>query len=41
MIDIDIRCMEFWKFKLGGIAWIAFLKGLVIGLLVYHFLIAA
>ena len=36
--------MEFWKSKLGisdyGVAWIAFLKGLVIGLAVYHFLIA-
>ena len=45
MIEMHIRWMELWKSKLGisdyGVAWIAFLKGLVIGLLVYHFLIAA
>ena len=45
MIEMHIRWMEFWKSKLGisdyGVAWIAFLKGLVIGLLVYHFPIAA
>ena len=33
--------MEFWKSKLGisdyGIAWIAFAKGIVFGLLIYHF----
>ena len=44
MIEMHKRQMEFWKSKLGisdyGVAWIAFLKGLVIGLLVYHFLIA-
>ena len=41
---MHIRWMEFWKSKLGisdyGVAWIAFSKGLVIGLLVYHFVIA-
>ena len=45
MIDIHFRWTGFWKFKLGvsdyGAAWIAFLEGLVIGLLMYHFLIAA
>ena len=45
MIEMHKRQIEFWKSKLGiseyGVAWIAFLKGLVIGLLVYHFLIAA
>ena len=39
------RKMEFWKSKLGindyGVAWIAFLKGLVLGLLIYHLGIAA
>ena len=44
MIEMHKRQMEFWKSKLGisdyGVAWIAFLKGLVIGLAVYHFLIA-
>ena len=45
MIEMHKRQMEFWKSKLGisdyGVAWIAFLKGLVIGLAVYLFLIAA
>ena len=45
MIEMHKRQLEFWKSKLGisdyGVAWIAFLKGLVIGLAVYHFLIAA
>ena len=44
MIEMHKRQMEFWKSKLGisdyGVSWIAFLKGLVIGLAVYHFLIA-
>ena len=44
MIEMHKRQMEFWKSKLGisdyGVAWIAFLKGLIIGLLVYPFLIA-
>ena len=42
---MHVRWTEFWKSKLGisnnGVAWTVFLKGLVIGLLVYHFLIAA
>ena len=45
MIEMHIRWMEYWKSKLGisdyGVAWISFLKGLIIGLLVYHFGIAA
>ena len=45
MIEMHKRKMEFWKSKLGisdyGVAWIAFLKGLVLGLLIYHFGIAA
>ena len=39
------RKMEFWKSKLGisdyGVIWVAFLKGLVLGLLIYHLGIAA
>ena len=35
--------IEWWKKKLNvsnyGIAWIAFIKGLIIGLLIYHFFI--
>ena len=45
MIEMHKRQMDFWKSKLGisdyGVAWIAFLKGLVLGLLIYHFGIAA
>jgi len=37
------KTIEWWKKKLHvsdyGIAWIAFIKGLIIGLLVYHFFI--
>ena len=37
------KTIEWWKKKLNvsdyGIAWIAFIKGLIIGLLVYHFFI--
>ena len=44
MIEMHKRQMEVWKSKLGisdySVAWIAFLKGLFIGLAVYHFLIA-
>ena len=35
--------ISWWKKKLNisnyGIAWIAFIKGLIIGLLIYHFFI--
>ncbi|MFL2794772.1 MAG: hypothetical protein ACJZ82_04205 [Paracoccaceae bacterium] len=44
MIEIHKRQLEWWKSKLGiseyGVAWIAFFKGIIFGLLVYHFLIA-
>jgi len=37
------KYIEYWKIKLNlsnyGILWIAFIKGLIIGLLVYHFII--
>ena len=37
------KTIEYWKIKLNvsdyGILWIAFIKGLIIGLLVYHFFI--
>ena len=35
--------IKWWKKKLNvsdyGVAWIAFIKGLIIGLLIYHFFI--
>ncbi len=41
MIEMHKRQVEFWKSKLGisdyGFAWIAFLKGLILGVLIYHF----
>ena len=41
MTEIHKRQMEFWKSKLGisnyGVAWIAFLKGLLFGLFIYRF----
>ena len=44
MIEIHKRQLEWWKSKLGisdyGVAWIAFFKGIIFGLTVYHFLIA-
>ena len=44
MIDWHKRQVEFWKAKLGlsdyGMLWIAWVKGLVLGLIVYHFGIA-
>ena len=37
------KTIEYWKIKLNvsdyGILWIAFIKGLIIGLLVYNFFI--
>ena len=43
MIEIHKRQVEWWKSKLGlsyyGVAWIAFLKGLLFGMLFYHFFI--
>ena len=42
-IDWHKKFLEWFKKKLNisnyGIAWIAFIKGLVIGLLIYHFFI--
>ena len=36
--------IKWWKKKLNvsdyGVAWIAFIKGLIIGLLIYHFFIS-
>ena len=43
LIDWHKKNIEWWKKKLNvsnyGIAWIAFIKGLIIGLLIYHFFI--
>ena len=43
MIEIHKKQLEWWKYKLGvsnyGVAWIAFFKGMILGLLVYHFLV--
>ena len=43
MIEIHKRQVEWWKSKLGesdyGVTWIAFLKGLLFGMLFYHFFI--
>ena len=37
------KYIGWWKQKLGisdyGVAWISFVKGLIIGLLIYHFFI--
>ena len=42
-IDWHKKNIEWWKKKLNvsnyGIVWIAFIKGLIIGLLIYHFFI--
>ena len=42
-IDWHKKYIEWWKKKLKisyyGIVWIAFVKGLIIGLLIYHFFI--
>ena len=41
MIDWHKRQLEYWKSKLGiedyGMFWIAFVKGLVLGLIVHYF----
>ncbi len=41
-IDWHKKYIEWWKKKLKisnyGIVWISFIKGLIIGLLIYHFL---
>ena len=43
LIDWHKKNIEWWKKKLNvsdyGILWITFVKGLIIGLLIYHFFI--
>ena len=43
MINLHKKYVERWKQKLNisnyGMAWISFIKGLIIGLLIYHFFI--
>jgi len=43
MINWHKGYMEYWKKKLNvsdyAVAWISFIKGLIIGLLIYHFFI--
>ena len=43
MLEWHKKQLKYWQEKLGlstySIAWIGFLKGLVLGLLVYHFFI--
>ncbi len=43
MIEWHKKYIEYWKKTLNvsnyGIAWISFVKGLLFGLIIYHFLI--
>ncbi len=43
MIEFHKRQIDWWKSKLRisdyAVAWIAFVKGLIFGLLIYHYLI--
>jgi hypothetical protein len=43
LIDIHKKYINWWKQKLNlsdyEIIWISFIKGLILGLLIYHFLI--
>ena len=43
MIEWHKRYIEYWKKKLNvsdyAVAWISFIKGIFIGLLIYHFFI--
>ena len=43
MIELHKRYINWWKEKLNmsdyAMLWLAFIKGLIIGLLIYHFLI--
>ena len=43
MLDWHKKQIDWWKQKLGfswyGVTWIAFVKGLILGLLIYHFLL--
>tara|TARA_B100000282_G_scaffold58039_1_gene38422 strand:+ start:732 stop:869 length:138 start_codon:yes stop_codon:yes gene_type:complete len=45
MIDWHKRQVNLWKSKLGigvyGMLWVAFVKGILFGLILYHFGIAA
>ena len=44
MIEVNKRPVDQWKSKLGmgdyGVAWIAFFKGIIFGLLTYYFFIS-
>jgi hypothetical protein len=43
MIECHKKYIEYWKKNLNvsdyGVVWISFIKGLIIGLLIYHFII--
>jgi hypothetical protein len=43
MIELHKRYINWWKEKLNmsdyAMLWLAFIKGLIIGLLIYHFFI--
>jgi hypothetical protein len=43
MLDWHKKQIDWWKQKLDvswyGVTWIAFIKGLILGLLIYHFLL--
>ena len=43
MIKLHKKYVDWWMKKLNisyyGIGWISFIKGLIIGLLIYHFFI--
>ena len=45
VIDWHKKQLEFWKSKLGtseyGMLWIAFIKGVILGMIVPHFVIAS
>ena len=40
-INWEKRQIQWWKKKLGvsehGLAWISFIKGILVGLIIYHF----
>jgi hypothetical protein len=43
MLGWHKKQIDWWKQKFGvswyGVTWIAFVKGLILGLLIYHFLL--
>mgnify|MGYP001209776614 FL=1 len=43
MIEMHKKAINWWKVKLNmsdyGMLWLSFIKGLIIGLLIYHFFI--